>query len=344
MDSSVTAPAPTPAITPEVGPGFWERVVAFSVDLGVLSLASNVLSLFSNSWFVTFFLPALVYFVYLWSAQGGGRTWGMRVMGQRVVRENGSSLSLTTSLIRFGGLCLSFLVILIGVIWVAFDPKKQGWHDKFAGSVVVADVPAVFPAHPVQVTIDPPTSPSQLWAIPILGFLLKLLVLIPVFIGIFFVGIGLFFALIVIWIPVLLNGRYPSWGRDFVIWAIRWSLQVNAFVYGLTDRYPVPSSAADNPVHFSVEVPATSSRGWALPVVGLLAKFVILIPAYVVISWAGQAVGLTLLIAWGPVLFSGTYPAWAHRFLVSYMRWGARVDAYFAGLTDVYPRPWNWEQ
>jgi uncharacterized RDD family membrane protein YckC len=28
-------------------------------------------------------------------------------------------------------------VIFIGVIWVAFDPNKQGWHDKIAGTYVV---------------------------------------------------------------------------------------------------------------------------------------------------------------------------------------------------------------
>jgi uncharacterized RDD family membrane protein YckC len=25
----------------------------------------------------------------------------------------------------------------LGLIWVAFDPKKQGWHDKLAGTIVV---------------------------------------------------------------------------------------------------------------------------------------------------------------------------------------------------------------
>jgi uncharacterized RDD family membrane protein YckC len=28
---------------------------------------------------------------------------------------------------------------LIGVLWIAFDKRKQGWHDKIAGTVVVRD-------------------------------------------------------------------------------------------------------------------------------------------------------------------------------------------------------------
>ena len=25
----------------------------------------------------------------------------------------------------------------LGLIWVAFDPRKQGWHDKMANTVVI---------------------------------------------------------------------------------------------------------------------------------------------------------------------------------------------------------------
>lgn len=38
---------------------------------------------------------------------------------------------------RWIGLVISFIVVLLGVIWVGFDPKKQGWHDKIAGTIVV---------------------------------------------------------------------------------------------------------------------------------------------------------------------------------------------------------------
>jgi uncharacterized RDD family membrane protein YckC len=40
-------------------------------------------------------------------------------------------------LIRYVGLFVSFIRIFIGVIWVAFDADKQGWHDKIAGTYVV---------------------------------------------------------------------------------------------------------------------------------------------------------------------------------------------------------------
>ncbi|MGZ8994756.1 MAG: RDD family protein, partial [Burkholderiaceae bacterium] len=38
---------------------------------------------------------------------------------------------------RYFGYYVSTIPLLIGLIWVAFDSRKQGWHDKLAGTVVV---------------------------------------------------------------------------------------------------------------------------------------------------------------------------------------------------------------
>ncbi len=44
------------------------------------------------------------------------------------------------SIIRYIGYIPSILVFCIGLFWVAFDPKKQGWHDKMAKTVVVREL------------------------------------------------------------------------------------------------------------------------------------------------------------------------------------------------------------
>src|SRR2546427_11517076 len=141
MAESVAIPTAAVASLAIPRPGFWERVVAFVIDLQIVSALNNVLQAIDSSGRLSWlsWLFALVYFVYFWSGNGGGRTWGMRAMGLRVVREDGSPLDLMRSVVRFLGLIVSCSVVLLGVIWVAFDAKKQGWHDKFAGSVVVAD-------------------------------------------------------------------------------------------------------------------------------------------------------------------------------------------------------------
>jgi uncharacterized RDD family membrane protein YckC len=45
-------------------------------------------------------------------------------------------------LVRYLGYYLSTLPCLLGLIWVAFDPRKRGWHDWLAGTVVVRTGPA----------------------------------------------------------------------------------------------------------------------------------------------------------------------------------------------------------
>jgi len=45
----------------------------------------------------------------------------------------------TTSqfLIRYLGYFVAGVPLMLGLLWVAIDPRKQGWHDKMAGTVVV---------------------------------------------------------------------------------------------------------------------------------------------------------------------------------------------------------------
>jgi uncharacterized RDD family membrane protein YckC len=122
--------------------GFWVRVVAFIIDGVILGILTAILTgiLFGGDQVRGNGLNTLLglaYTMYFWSAYGHGQTIGNRVMKIRVVKTDGSELSLTDSFIRYLGLLLSVACIFIGVIWVAFDANKQGWHDKIASTYVV---------------------------------------------------------------------------------------------------------------------------------------------------------------------------------------------------------------
>ena len=124
--------------------GFWVRFFAIIIDgLGV-GIVSSIISGFfgasdpldtGRSSINT--LIGILYFCYFWSAQGGGQTLGMRVLNIKVVRTDGSSLTILQAFIRYIGLIVSIACLFIGVIWAAFDANRQGWHDKIAGTYVI---------------------------------------------------------------------------------------------------------------------------------------------------------------------------------------------------------------
>jgi len=58
-------------------------------------------------------------------------------MNVRVVREDGAPLTFVHVLVRYIGYTINSLVFMLGWIWAFFDSKKQGWHDKLAGTIVV---------------------------------------------------------------------------------------------------------------------------------------------------------------------------------------------------------------
>jgi len=45
------------------------------------------------------------------------------------------------NVIRYIGYFVSMFVFFLGFLWIAFDKRKQGWHDKIAGTVVIMGRP-----------------------------------------------------------------------------------------------------------------------------------------------------------------------------------------------------------
>jgi len=75
------------------------------------------------------------YFIYYW---GVGSTRGMRFFRLAVVDAyTGLPIGFGRAAMRYLGYVISVIPCYIGLIWAAFDPKKQGWHDKIANSVVI---------------------------------------------------------------------------------------------------------------------------------------------------------------------------------------------------------------
>jgi len=79
--------------------------------------------------------PAVVVVLFWISRQA---TPGKMAVGAHIVDAKTGGKPTTGQLLgRYAGYYVAAIPLLLGFIWVAFDPRKQGWHDKLAGTVVV---------------------------------------------------------------------------------------------------------------------------------------------------------------------------------------------------------------
>ena len=127
--------------------GFWVRFGAFILDGLVLAVGLIVGLLVSAALIVVappvgvvaifaLYAAAICYQPYFWWKQGA--TIGQKALGLRVVREqDGGPISGGSAVIRFIGFIVSWWVLCLGLFWVAFEPRKRGWHDMMASTVVI---------------------------------------------------------------------------------------------------------------------------------------------------------------------------------------------------------------
>jgi uncharacterized RDD family membrane protein YckC len=84
---------------------------------------------------ISWVLPAVLV-IWFWRARQA--TPGKMVFSARIVdATTGAPPSFGQSVGRYLGYFVSTIPFGLGLLWVAFDPRKQGWHDKLAGTVVV---------------------------------------------------------------------------------------------------------------------------------------------------------------------------------------------------------------
>ncbi|HTE59475.1 MAG TPA: RDD family protein [Solirubrobacteraceae bacterium] len=132
------APAPTGRAS---GPraGFWQRFGAYLIDLIILVVPVVIVMLITNQNVANLasIVFTLAYFSYF---EGGptGQTVGKRVLGIRVIDfKVGGPIGYGRGLLRTVARYLSGIILLLGYLWMLWDPEKQTWHDKIAGTVVV---------------------------------------------------------------------------------------------------------------------------------------------------------------------------------------------------------------
>jgi uncharacterized RDD family membrane protein YckC len=84
---------------------------------------------------VQLLLPAvLIVGFWMWKSA----TPGKMVISAKIVDAKTLGEPSTGQLVvRYIGYFISAFVLCLGFLWVAFDKRKQGWHDKMAGTLVI---------------------------------------------------------------------------------------------------------------------------------------------------------------------------------------------------------------
>jgi len=148
--------------------GFWVRMLAFLIDnIAVFFLVIPVirysisdtninlqdydlqdvqqLSELLNRLLIQFSVDAVLLgaiFILFWivkSATPGKMVLGCSIVDARTLGKASNS----QNIIRYIGYYISLIPLGLGFIWIGFDPRKQGWHDKLANTVVIKGRPHV---------------------------------------------------------------------------------------------------------------------------------------------------------------------------------------------------------
>ena len=198
--------------------------------------------------------------------------------------------------------------------------------------------------YPVSLKGELTEPPARGW------WLIKWLLGIPHYIILAFLWIAFVVVWIIAFFAILFTAKYPRGLFNFNVGVLRWMWRVGFYSYEAlgTDKYPpfTLASVDDYPADLQVEYPERLSRGLVLIKWWLLA-----IPQLVVVillqgGWGEGKVGLAPILAFfGAValLFTGKYPEDIFKVVVGMNRWGYRVCAYMALMTDQYPpfRLWD---
>ena len=131
--------------------GFWMRLFAFFIDSLILTviIALILIAIFGRNyiqlsmqgktlWADILFqvvLPALAAILF-WRYRGA--TPGKMLISARIVDARTFGPPSTGKLVgRYFAYLASIIPLFLGFLWIAFDKRKQGWHDKLAGTVVI---------------------------------------------------------------------------------------------------------------------------------------------------------------------------------------------------------------
>jgi len=113
---------------------YGKGLFAVDIDPDLIKMLHNLVPEFGE-FIIKYILPAIAVILF-WIFKSA--TPGKMAINAQIVDAKTFGKPSTRQLIgRYFAYYVSTLPLMLGFIWVAFDSRKQGWHDKIAGTVVI---------------------------------------------------------------------------------------------------------------------------------------------------------------------------------------------------------------
>ncbi|MDP9942140.1 RDD family protein [Ectopseudomonas alcaliphila] len=135
--------------------GFWSRTGAMLIDTFLIMLITVPLTISIYGWsyftdentpiiagpadfLISWVMPAVAVIAFWITKQA---TPGKMAISAKIVDATTGQPATPAQLIgRYFAYLVSMIPLFIGIFWVAFDKRKQGWHDKLSGTVVIKKI------------------------------------------------------------------------------------------------------------------------------------------------------------------------------------------------------------
>ena len=187
--------------------------------------------------------------------------------------------------------------------------------------------------YPVTLAFETPEKIAR-WR-PLVHWLLA----IPHFIVLYVINIVAQVLAFIAWFAAVFTGRIPDGLQKPIAMYLRYNARVTTYALFQREEYPPFSFDAafadpgDDPRIRVDVVPAVEGRNRLT----IFFRLFMLIPQAIVLFFVSIAALVLMVIGWFAVIILGRWPSGMNNFLIGFLRWNTRVNAYGYLLTDEYP-------
>lgn len=217
------------------------------------------------------------------------------------------------------------------------EDKSQSINDvakKIASNRTTSSDPRMYPNIDALLI----KNPSRFYAFPILGGLIKGIIVIPQLIILMVISYAAsFITTFINSFAVLFTGRYMNITYDLNATYIKWYLKLTFFSNGLTDKYPGFETEIKDTFSISVVKPVNPNKLYAIPILGFVIRSCAMIPFSFWASAVMYAGSLATPFNSFYVLFTGKYSETAFELVRDGSRLYIAKFMYLNGMSDVYP-------